>query len=93
MTLPLAAPLCAICGQAGTVTVDPPRRTIARGADPSDSSFSVIAVLPDVVLCEEHAEDLPRRLAIGWCDDERCRLYGESGQASPCGEPYRKLKR
>jgi hypothetical protein len=93
VTVPLEGPLCAICGQAATVTVDPPRRTIARGADPSDSSFSVIAVLPDVMLCEEHAEDLPRRLSIGWCDDERCRLYGESGEASPCGEPYRKLKR
>jgi hypothetical protein len=87
------SPRCAICGQPGTVMVDPPRRTIARGADPSDSSFSVIAVLPDVLLCEEHAEDLPRRLTIGWCDDERCRLYGESGEASPCGEPFRKLKR
>ena len=52
------SPVCAICGQAGTVMVDPPRRTIARGADPSDSSFSVIAVLPDVLLCEEHAEDM-----------------------------------
>jgi hypothetical protein len=86
------SPLCAICGRAGTVTVDPPRRTIARGADPSDSSFSVIAVLPDVLLCEEHAEELPR-LAIGWCDDERCRLYGESGEPSPCGEPFKRLKR
>ena len=84
---------CALCGQPGTVMVDPPRRTIARGADPSDSSFSVIAVLPDVLLCEEHADDLAGRLSIGWCDDERCRLYGESGEASPCGEPYRKLKR
>lgn len=93
MTPDLESPSCAICGEAGTVRVDPPRRTIARGADPSDSSFSVIAVLPDVLLCEEHAEDFSRRLTIGWCDDERCRSYGESGEASPCGEPYRRLKR
>ena len=85
--------LCAICGRAGTVVVDPPRRTIARGADPGDASFSVIAVLPDVSLCDEHAEAPPNRLSIGWCDDERCRLYGESGELSPCGQPYRKLKR
>jgi len=86
-------PTCAICGGPGTVVVDPPRRTIARGTDPTDSSYSVIAVLPDVLLCHEHAETVPDRLPIGWCDDERCRSYGESGEASPCGEPYRKLKR
>ncbi len=94
MTSILPDTICVICGRAGTVAIDPPRRTFARGADPSDSSYSIIAVLPDITLCEEHAEDVrSREVAVGWCDDERCRLYGESGEASPCGEPYKELRR
>ena len=86
--------VCALCGRPGPVTLDPPRRTLARGPDVGDPSFSVIAVLPDVVLCEEHAEEyVEHNLALGWCDDKRCRVYGECGNDSPCGAPYKALRR
>ncbi|MDA8038191.1 MAG: hypothetical protein M0Z69_06890 [Actinomycetota bacterium] len=89
-----AEALCVICGRAGTAPMAPPRRTLARGADPDDASYSIIAVLPDVALCAEHFEDVRRgELSIGWCDAEQCRLYGEHGQPSPCGEPFKTLKR
>jgi hypothetical protein len=92
MTNDVTAALCAICGLAGTVTIDPPRRTLARAS--SDPGFSVIAVLPDVMLCEEHADEIShRQLVLGWCDNEKCRGYGEATQASPCGELYKALKR
>ncbi len=85
---------CLVCGRTGTVAMEPPRRTFARGADPTDPSFSIIAVLPDMPLCDEHAEGVvSREVSIGWCDDEQCRQYGERGEASPCGEPFRELKR
>jgi hypothetical protein len=94
MTDVASAATCVLCGRDGPVTMDPPRRTIARGPDSEDHSFSVIAVLPDVVLCEEHAEDYARKhVVIGWCDDERCRIFGECGQKSPCGELYKALGR
>jgi hypothetical protein len=85
------APPCAICGLAGSVTIDPPRRTLARVS--ADPSFAIIAVLPDVTLCDEHADEILRRqLVLGWCDDESCRGYGEALQASPCGAPYKQLQ-
>ena len=86
--------VCNVCGRAGSVKIEPPRRTLARGSDPDDPSLSVIAVLPDVVLCEEHADELGRgELSLGWCDNEQCRLYGEAGSVSPCGEPFKPLRR
>lgn len=85
---------CDLCGHPGAVKVEPARRTLARGADRDDPSLSVIAVLPDVVLCAEHAEAMAHgELVLGWCDNEGCRIYGEAGQASVCGEPFRALKR
>jgi hypothetical protein len=63
-------------------------------ADSEDPSMSVTAILPDAVVCQEHADALAaRNVQLGWCDDERCRLYGESGKGSPCGEPFKELKR
>ena len=85
---------CNLCGRQGSVTVEPPRRTVARGEDPDDPSLSVIAVLPDIVLCEEHADEVARgELELSWCDDDRCRLYGEVGTMSPCGESFTKFKK
>jgi hypothetical protein len=49
-------------------------------------------MLPDVLLCGEHAQDVSQGTTlIGWCDDEHCRIYGEVGEASPCGHEYQKL--
>jgi hypothetical protein len=85
---------CVLCGRIGPVTMDPPRRTIARGPDSGDQSFSVIAVLPDVVLCDEHAEDYAQQhVVIGWCDDKRCRIFGEYGHKSRCGKVYKAPQR
>jgi hypothetical protein len=84
---------CAICAEKGTDVVAPPRRTIARGADPEDTAFAIIAVLPDVRLCVAHAAQLrDGKLLIGWCDEEQCRRFGRSAEASPCGAPYKALK-
>jgi hypothetical protein len=84
---------CAICGQPAAARMDPPRSTLARGPDPEDPSFTLIAVLPKVDLCEDHDQAARSKdLLIGWCDDEQCRLYGEVDQLSPCGQPYQKLK-
>lgn len=67
---------------------------MGRGADPDDPSLSVIVVLPDIFLCEDHAEEVDRgELVLGWCDNERCRVYGEIGVLSPCGQPFQALKR
>lgn len=83
---------CVLCGHAATEALEPTRRTLARGTDPSDDSYSVTVILPDVALCADHALDIRdgARL-VGWCDDERCRTYGELGQPSACGEPFTKL--
>jgi hypothetical protein len=87
-------PACVVCGRAGAVEVEPPRRTLARGTDPTDPAYSIIAVLPDIALCEEHAMTVRSGdVSIGWCDDERCRRFGEVGGPSPCGTPYNKLRR
>ena len=85
---------CVICGHDGVMTVDPPRRTLARGTDPSDSSYSVTVVLPDMELCGDHYQDFrSKELVIGWCDDEKCRHFGVVGAPSPCGKEYLALKR
>ena len=91
----VSLPACDVCGKRGTVRVEPPRRTLARGADPSDPAYSIIAVLPDIALCDEHALAVRAGdMSVGWCDDERCRRFGEvGGGASPCGAPYKPLRR
>jgi hypothetical protein len=86
--------ICVVCGGAATVTADPPRRTLARGPDPEDPSYAVIAVLPELELCGEHYRaTLEDGLVIGWCDDLQCRRYGQVGESSSCGEAYGSLKR
>jgi hypothetical protein len=83
---------CALCGRPATEVIEPPRRTLDRGPDPSDESYSITAILPDVPLCDEHVQDVREgdRL-VGWCDDQRCRAYGEIGETSACGEQYEQL--
>ncbi len=85
-------PPCTLCGATSTGTIEPPRRTLARGLDPDDQSYSVTVILPDVPLCTVHALEVRQGdLLIGWCDDEGCRKYGELGEPSSCGDPYQKL--
>lgn len=85
---------CVLCDGMATKMIAPPRRTLNRGLDPGDPSYSVTVILPDVALCAEHALDVSQgsRL-IGWCDEQQCRNYGEIGEPSPCGDPYTKLGR
>ncbi|HSZ35604.1 MAG TPA: hypothetical protein VK773_00825 [Acidimicrobiales bacterium] len=67
----------------------PKRRTLDRGPDPDDTSYSITVILPDVPLCDTHTRDvLQGDLRLGWCDDPHCRNYGEAGGPSPCGSPY-----
>ena len=74
---------CVFCGEPATDTVEPPRRTLARGVDPSDPSYSVTVILPDVALCAEHSFDVRHgERLVGWGDAPRGRTYGE------VGEPY-----
>lgn len=92
MTSEAVASLCVLCGGPATESVEPPRKTLARGTDPSDPSYSVTVILPDVPVCATHAQEVRRGdRIIGWCDDERCRSFGEVGQRSACGDPYGKL--
>lgn len=92
MTVAIPEPICVLCGKPMTVMIDPPRRTLARGLDPSDESFSVTVILPDIPLCDDHAEDVRQgERQVGWCDDAPCRNFGEVGQASPCGKEYERL--
>lgn len=87
-----AAPSCVLCGQKASESLEPPRKTLARGTDPGDPSFSVTVILPDVALCATHASEVSRGdRAIGWCDDQSCRRYGELDQPSACGDAYKKL--
>jgi hypothetical protein len=80
---------CALCDQPATSAIEPRRRTMDRGLDPSDESYSVTVLLPDVPLCDEHASEVRGGdRFVGWCDDEHCRTYGEAGETSACGEPY-----
>jgi hypothetical protein len=85
-------PSCALCGGPATQTIEPPRRTLARGVDPVDTSYSVTVLLPNMALCAEHAFDVRQgERLIGWCDEPPCRTYGEVGEPSSCGNPYEKL--
>ena len=83
---------CAVCGLTATAVVEPLRRTLDRGPDPDDDSYSITVILPDTPLCEHHAR-LVREgdLLLGWCDDPRCREYGEAGERSACGAPFERL--
>lgn len=92
MTAGASVLTCALCGEPATESVDPPRRTLARGEDPGDPSYSVTVILPDVALCAAHALDVRNGgSVVGWCDDPRCRTYGALGAPSTCGRPYGKL--
>lgn len=92
MTSTVSASHCVLCAQPATETIDPPRRTLARGLDPGDPSFSVTVILPDIALCAGHGSDVRQgERLVGWCDDPRCRNYGELGEPSACGVPYQKL--
>lgn len=92
MTPTASEPSCAFCDGPATDAIEPSRRTLARGVDPSDPSYSVTVILPDIALCAEHALDVRQgRWLVGWCDDQRCRTYGELGEPSACGRPYEKL--
>jgi hypothetical protein len=83
---------CVICGDPADVVLEPPRRTIARGLDPEDPSFSITAILPRVPLCGDHNRRLAdKEFLLGWCDDEHCRTYGERDTASSCGRPFATL--
>ncbi len=94
MTAGGTEPSCALCGEPATEMVEPPRRTLARGLDPGDASYSVTVILPDIPLCAAHAIDVRHgELVVGWCDDARCRTYGELGEPSSCGGAYEKLAR
>jgi hypothetical protein len=91
MTAPNDGPECALCNRPMTIAIEPPRRTLAR-SDPSDDSYSVTAILPDVPLCDEHEEDVRHgERQVGWCDDPLCRTFGEVGKISPCGDQYTRL--
>jgi hypothetical protein len=80
---------CAFCSEISTTHIDPPRRTLDRGPDPTDDSFSITVILPDIPLCEVHAGTVrDGTFLLGWCDDEQCRIYGEVGASSTCGAPY-----
>jgi hypothetical protein len=83
---------CALCGRVPTVQAEPPRRTLDRGLDPDDESYSITVILPDVPLCDQHAVDVREGvLRLGWCDDAKCRVYGEVDAPSPCGARYERL--
>ena len=83
---------CAFCGQLPTVLFEPPHRTLDRGLDPDDTSYSITVILPDVPLCDDHERRVRLGdLRLGWCDHELCRTYGEDGEPSACGAPYKRL--
>jgi hypothetical protein len=80
---------CAVCGLSPTALVEPPRRTLDRGPDPDDDSYSITVMLPDIPLCELHARQVREHdLRLGWCDDPKCREYGEAGERSDCGAAF-----
>ncbi len=84
--------ICVLCRLPATESLDPPRQTFSRGPDPSDPSFDITVVLPDIALCTEHAIHFrDGDQLIGWCDDPLCRVYGEIGGASACGQSYKTL--
>jgi hypothetical protein len=92
VTSAASASPCVLCGAPATEAIDPPRRTLARGLDPSDPSYSVTVILPDIALCTQHSRDVRQgERLIGWCDDQRCRSYGALGEPSACALPYERL--
>lgn len=92
MTPTASASPCVLCGEPATEAIDPPRRTLARGLDPGDPSYSVTVILPDIALCAEHSLEVRQgERLVGWCDDQHCRTYGALGELSACGLPYEKL--
>jgi hypothetical protein len=85
----MTASACAVCGLTATAVVEPPRRTLDRGPDPDDNSYSITVILPDMPLCESHARQVREGdLLLGWCDDPKCREYGEAGERSACGAAF-----
>jgi hypothetical protein len=83
---------CAFCGEVSTTLIEPPRRTLDRGPDPNDDSFSITVILPDIPLCDLHARLVgDGDFRLGWCDNEQCRIYGEAGTPSACGAPFAPL--
>lgn len=89
MTTTVTESPCAFCGEVSTALIEPPRRTLDRGPDPNDDSFSITVILPDVPLCDAHARGVREGdLLLGWCDDQQCRNYGEAGELSACGALY-----
>jgi hypothetical protein len=91
MTTAAQAP-CAMCGRTATAGLDPPRRTLDRGLDPDDDSYSITVMLPEIPLCDQHAREVRQGdVRPGWCDDPRCRVYGKVGVPSACGAPYEQL--
>ena len=93
MTNASSHPSCVMCQRTATIAIDPPRRTFTRRPVSTESSCSIIAVLPNISLCDEHGEEVQsREVSIGWCDDEQCRQYGEKGAPSPCGQYYKELR-
>ena len=92
MTSPDEGPHCALCGRPAAVVIDPPHRTLAREADPSDHSSSITVILPRVPLCDDHGVDVRGgERTVGWCDDVHCRAYGEVGETSSCGDRFEEL--
>ena len=83
---------CALCGKTPSALSEPPCRTLDRGPDPDDDSYSITVLLPDVPLCDEHTQGVREgEVILGWCDDNRCRAYGPAGDSSKCGAPYGRL--
>jgi hypothetical protein len=93
VSAPVREPRCALCDRPATVFIEPIRRTLERGVDPDDQSYSITVILPDVPVCGEHfpVVRLGNRL-VGWCDDESCRSYGEVGKTSSCGNKYEEIR-
>jgi hypothetical protein len=92
MTAEATHPGCTLCDEPSAGTIEPSRRTLARGLDPDDESCSVTVILPDVPLCTVHTLEVHQGdVLIGWCDDEVCRKYGEVGEPSSCGDPYHEV--
>ncbi len=84
--------VCVLCGEPATDALEPPRRTLARGPDPGDPSYSVTVILPDIALCAEHSLEVRQgKRLVGWCDQQQCRTYGALGEPSACGDAYTKL--
>lgn len=91
MTSAVTESFCVLCGEPATDALVPPRRTLARGLDPSDPSYSITVILPDIALCADHSVDVRHgERFVGWCDDPCCRTYGALGEPSACGGPYEK---